>query len=321
MGFRNRIINGDMRIDQRNNGASVSNIDGYGVDRWNGSWTGSSVGRFSAQRSTVAPTGFTNSWLLTVTTPNASPAATDGNLIRQAIEGFNTADLAWGSASAQPATLSFWVRCSVTGTFPLIFSNEDTSRNYGATYTVSAANTWEYKTITLPGDTTGTWRTDNTAGIRLAFGFGGGSSRTTSLGWQSGSITQTNVTGCTNLMATNGATFFITGVQLEAGSVATPFERRPYGTELALCQRYYEIARGGQSIAGQAGALSTNVSCAVEKRATPTVALVSNLYTQNTSTSNPAHASITVRGSRFVFTASTVNFAEYHAEFSYSAEL
>jgi hypothetical protein len=285
---RNRIINGDMRIDQRNAGASVSNLDGFGVDRWYGSWTGG-AGRLSAQQSTVAPASFTNSWLLTVTATNASPAASDGNLVDQRVEGFNIADLGWGTANAQSVTVSFWVRSSVTGTFGFLIVNSANARAYGATYTVNAANTFEYKTVTIPGDTAGTWLTNNGAGLGLRFGFCGGSSRTVSTGWSATSTFVLNVTGATNLMATSGATFYITGVQLEAGSVATPFERRPYGQELALCQRYYtktypvDVAPGtntGTSIAigrstDAASSYTTIAQWAypVTMRATPSISL------------------------------------------------
>ena len=241
MAGRNRIINGDMRIDQRNAGASVSPLSGgYGVDRWKGSYLGGGTGRFSAQQSSTAPSGFVNSWLITVTTADASPASGYGYEVQQSIEGTNFYDLAWGTASASAATLSFWVRSSVTGTFPITLNNSAGDRLFGATYTINSANTWEYKTVAVSGDTTGTWLTTTGVGVSVNFCLGGGSSRTISTGWQAGSgSTPTNVTGCTQLIATAGATFYITGVQLEAGSVATPFEHRQYGQELALCQRYY----------------------------------------------------------------------------------
>jgi hypothetical protein len=238
-GFRNRIINGDMRIDQRNAGAAVT-INGsgtYTLDRWysddvsDGSWT--------IQQSSVAPAGFTNSLLVTVTAADTSLAATDRCRLIQQVEGFNSADLAWGTASASPVTLSFWVRSSVTGTFSGSLLNSAENRSYPFTYTVNSANTFEYKTITIAGETSGTWVTNNGVGIRVVWSLGMGSNFNGTAGaWN----TSTNfaATGATNLIATNGATFYITGVQLEAGSVATPFERRPYGTELALCQRYFQ---------------------------------------------------------------------------------
>jgi hypothetical protein len=241
-GFRNRIINGDFRIDQRNAGASVAitGADTFQLDRWTAAIQSSGTGRFSVQQSTTVPTGFRNSLAITVTTADASPSASFAYHVNQPIEGFNTSDLGFGTASASTVTLSFWVRSSVTGTLPITVANAASTRVYGATYVVNAANTWEQKSITIAGDTSGTWLTDNSLGIRVLFGLGGGTSRTVSAGWQTvGGTFQTNVTGCTSIIGTNGATFYITGVQLEAGSVATPFERRPYGTELALCQRYY----------------------------------------------------------------------------------
>jgi hypothetical protein len=239
-GFRNRLINSDMRIDQRNAGASVSITDGllrYAVDRTAGYGT-ASAGVFSVQRSATAPQGFTNSLLCTVTTAS-TPSSSHEYGIRQNIEGFNTADLGWGSASAQAITLSFWVRSSVTGTFAGSVANSAYNRAYVFTYSISAANTWEQKSITVPGDTSGTWLTDNGAGIRLNFNLGAGSSLTGTAGVWGATYLQ-SATGSVNLIATSGATFYITGVQLEAGSVATPFERRPYGTELQLAQRYFE---------------------------------------------------------------------------------
>jgi hypothetical protein len=241
MGFRNRIINGGMRIDQRNNGASVSIGTGspFIVDRWN-AYT--DLLNMTGQRSTTVPSGFTNSLSITVGT-GASPSSGQVSRLEQRIEGFNVADLGWGTASAQTITLSFWVRSSVTGTHSGAVSNQAGNRTYPFTFTISSANTWEYETITIPGDTTGTWLADNGAGFVVKWNLGTGS---TFLG-TAGAWAATNffgATGSVQLSATTGATFFITGVQLEAGSVATPFERRDYGRELIMCQRYFQKLGG-----------------------------------------------------------------------------
>lgn len=241
--FRNRIINGDMRIDQRYPGSSLANANGYVVDRFSAGYYGSATGRFSAERSITAPAGFTNSFLLTTTTAQATLGTNDGFAIRQGIEGFNVADFAFGSANTQTITLSFWVRSSQTGVMGIILTNGLGDRTYGTTVTINTANTFEYKTVTIPGDTSGTWYIDNGTGLNVFFGLGAGSGRTIPVGWSGGigGATPCAVTGQTlNICASLGANIRITGVQLETGSVATPFERRLFATELDLCQRYYE---------------------------------------------------------------------------------
>ena len=239
-GFKNRIINGAMVIDQRNAGAASANtISGYFLDRWqvNQSTTGKLVAQQDAGAVTP-PVGFTD--YLGVTSQSAySISSTDNYNIAQFIEGFNTADLAWGTANASPVTLSFWVRSSLTGTFGGAFLNSALNRSYPFSYTISAANTWEQKSVTIAGDTTGTWLTTNGVGIRIYFGIGVGSTYTGTAGAWAGSLLLAP-TGATSVVGTNGATFYITGVQLEKGSTATSFDYRPYGTELALCQRYFE---------------------------------------------------------------------------------
>ena len=292
-GTRNRIINGDMRIDQRNAGASVTPADGaYTLDRWRAGASQSS--KFSVQRSATAPAGFTNSLL--VTSLSAYSVTTNDNFeVFQYIEGFNVADLAWGTANAQSVTVSFWVRSSLTGTFGGTVNNSAFNRSYPFSYTISAANTFEYKTITIAGDTSGTWLTDNSTGLVLCIGLGAGAGRSGTAGAWSGS-TFYNATGATSVVGTNGATFYITGVQLEAGTVATPFERRSYGQELALCQRYYEKsfdidtapANGSNTtsvatLAGVFGACALNGGVAsafipfkVQKRAAPTITAFGN---------------------------------------------
>jgi hypothetical protein len=236
-GFRNRIINGDMRIDQRNAGAAVTTSDSYPVDRF---FVGNSTdGAFSAQQDSSAPTGFINSTKITVTTADASVTTTQALQFRHIIEGTNVADLAWGTANAKTVTLSFWVRSSLTGTFGGVFNNSAFNRSYPFTYTISVADTWEYKTITVSGDTSGTWLTTNGTGLNIRFGLGVGPDRSGTAGAWAGA-SYISATGATSVIGTLNATWYITGVQLEVGTVATPFERRPYGTELALCQRYYQ---------------------------------------------------------------------------------
>jgi len=246
IGHRNRIINGAMVIDQRNAGAATTNtISGYNIDRFQIVQT--VTGKLIAQQnagSVTPPTGFIK--YQGITSQSAyTVLAGDYYLIQQAVEGTNIADLAWGTASAATVTLSFWVRSSLTGTFGGSLRNSASSRCYPFSYTISSANTWEQKTITVAGDTTGTWVTDSTAaGIWVLFGLGVGSTYGTGTAnaWTSSSVFVP--TGSTSVVGTNGATFYITGVQLERGSTASSFEYRPYGTELALCQRYF-ISYGG----------------------------------------------------------------------------
>jgi hypothetical protein len=239
MGFRNRILNGGMVIDQRNAGASITaNDDTYAVDRFKTAASQSS--KLTAQRnagSVTPPAGFPN--YLGYTSSSAySVGSSDFFVCQQPIEGFNVADLGWGAAGAQAITLSFWVRSSLTGTFGGALRNAAADRSYPFTYTISAANTWEQKTVNIAGDTSGTWGTGNGIGIALGFGLGVGSTQSGTAGAWAGTNYR-SATGATSVVGTNGATWYITGVQLEAGSVASPFERRDYGRELIMCQRYY----------------------------------------------------------------------------------
>ena len=295
-GFKNRIINGAMVIDQRNAGASVTLISGgtYLLDRWQAQL--SQVSKFSVQQnagSVTPPAGFVN--YLGVTSLSAySVLAGDYFFLTQKIEGLNASDLAWGTASAATVTLSFWVRSSLTGTFGGSLQNSAQTRSYPFSYTVSSANTWEQKTIVIAGDTSGSWLTTNGIGIQLNFSIGLGSTYSGTAGSWAGAAYY-SATGAQSVVGTNGATFYITGVQLEKGSTATSFDYRPYGTELALCQRYYEKsfdtdtapANGGAtSLTTNAGATSTvagnnslyggPVKYTVAKRATPTLTAYGN---------------------------------------------
>jgi hypothetical protein len=242
-GFKNRIINGAMVIDQRNAGASVTPTNGsYGLDRWGFNATVAS--KFTAQQnaaSVTPPAGF-RSYLGVTSSSAYSVLSSDIFSIYQAIEGFNVADLAWGTASAATITISFWVRSSLTGTFGGALRNGAADRAYPFTYSIPTANTWTTISVTIAGDTSGTWLTTNGIGINLSFGLGGGSTYSGTAGAWSGAGNFITATGATSVVGTNGATFYITGVQLEKGSTATSFDYRPYGTELALAQRYFETS-------------------------------------------------------------------------------
>ena len=240
-GFKNRIINGAMVIDQRNAGASVSvqTTTGYSLDRWVANASANS--KYTVQQnagSVTPPVGYTK--YLGVTSSSAySITSSDYFSIAQKIEGFNATDLGWGTASASSVTLSFWVRSSLTGTFGGAFSNAAFDRSYPFTYTISAANTWEQKTVTIAGDTSGTWLTTNGTFTQMQFGLGVGSTYSGTAGsWTGTGLI--SATGATSVVGTNGATFYITGVQLEKGSTATSFDVRDYGNELRMCQRYFQ---------------------------------------------------------------------------------
>ncbi len=277
MGFRNRILNGDMRIAQRGT-AAVTATGTYPVDRFIIGFD--TDGAFSAQQDTSAPAGFVNSVKWTTTTADSSLAAGQLTQFRQAIEGTNISDLAWGTADAKTVTLSFWVRSSLTGTFAGSLRNSDANRSYVFTYSIFAANTWEQKTVTIAGDTSGTWLTTTGVGIYLTFSLGTGSTYQTTAGsWTAGNYWATS--SATSVIGTLNATWYITGVQLEAGSVASPFERRDYGRELAMCQRYYQkysnILVSGYNASG--GSIYTMALFPVEMRATPSLVYASTAYT------------------------------------------
>ena len=304
MGFRNRIINGDMRIDQRNAGASVTPTnEQYTLDRWQ-AWR-SQASKYSVQQnagSVTPPAGFSN--YLGVTSLSAySIAVSDYFMVSQKVEGLNVSDFAWGTAFAQAVTLSFWVRSSLTGTFGGSVQNSAQNRSYPFTYTISAANTWEQKTVSIAGDTSGTWLSTNGVGLYLWFGLGVGSNFSGTAGaWNANN--NFSATGAVSVVGTNGATFYITGVQLEAGTVASPFERRDYGRELMMCQRYYQkyanILVSGYN--GSGGSVYSMVFFPVEMRASPTLSYTGIAYTN---ASNLATNVINTKLVRFALTISS----------------
>ena len=277
MGFKNRIINGAMVIDQRNVGAAVTITGGYPVDRFLQAFSGGEVA-ISGQQDSSAPTGFVNSTKITITTAEVSVGADDRVAFQQRIEGTNVADLAWGTANAKTVTLSFWVRSSLTGTFGGALRNSANNRSYPFTYSISVADTWEYKTVTISGDTTGTWLTTTGIGIVLNFSLMAGTNFAGTAGaWASAGYQ--GATGQVQLATTLNATWYVTGVQLEKGSTATSFDYRPYGTELQLCQRYYfriipasgNFASYGSGVAEASSAAQAVLKYPVTMRASPTI--------------------------------------------------
>jgi len=246
--FKNRIINGDMRIDQRNAGASGTAINSYTVDRWGYAASQSSKGTWQQNAGSVTPpVGYTN--YLGFTSSSAyTVGASDYFMFFQYIEGYNVADLAWGTANAKTVTLSFQVYSSLTGTFGGSLNNSANTQNYPFSYSISVANTWTTISVTIAGSTTATWLTTSGIGLMVRLSLGAGSTYSGTAG--SWSATQYfTVTSAVSVVGTNGATFYITGVQLEVGSSATGFEFRDFGNELIKCQRYYQQI-GGNSFGG-----------------------------------------------------------------------
>jgi hypothetical protein len=310
-GFKNRIINGAMVIDQRNAGASVTPTNQqYTLDRWLSLVTAAS--KFTVQQnagSVTPPVGFTK-YLGATSTSAYSLSAGDAFGQETRIEGVNTADLGWGTANAQTITVSFWVRSSLTGNFGVVIRNNANTRSYPALFAISSANTWEQKTLTIAGDTSGTWVTDTTgSGIKMTFGLGVGSTYNGTAGsWASAEYY--GATGATSVVGTNGATFYITGVQLEKGSTATSFDYRPIGTELSLCQRYaVQLADGTNQVVATGQCLNTSggggvVRFPVEMRAAPTITASSAAHFSLT---NSVGATAAMSGTSFLF-ASTKSF-------------
>jgi hypothetical protein len=316
--MRNRIINGAMVISQRNGTSSITPTTPFGqysVDRFNFVFTQGS--KFSLQQNAGAvtpPAGFTN-YLGCTSTSAYSVLSSDTFVNEQIIEGFNIADLGFGTANATTVTLSFWVRSSLTGTFGgSLFSTNGSTRSYPFNYSIPSANTWTKISVTIPGDTSGTWNTTNGSGMNVRFGLGSGSTYSGTAGaWATGNFTQP--TGSVSVVGTNGATWYVTGVQLERGTQATSFEYRQYGQELALCQRYYQTVQNLYAFANNSTTATLGMSFPA-MRSAPSGSLYSGTLTLSgqaadyNSTTAITGAGITVQGARFTqagYTGLTTN--------------
>ena len=277
-GMRNRIINGDMRIDQRNNGAAVTHPGGgvvYYMDRF---YMLCSVASKLSVQQVAAPAGFIGcAYAAKITTVGAyTPVGSEIFVFDQAIEGFNISDLGWGTANAKPVTLSFWVQASIAGQYSTEILSSGGQYTYAATFTVSAANVAQKVSITIPGLTTGTTLTNNTTGFYWVISLGCGATATTSTAnaWVAGSFSQ--APGCVQLVSNAAANLYISQIQIELGSVATPFEQRPIGLELSLCQRYYEqgYTRAFTYNNGAFNTAATSAGFLAQKRVVPTMSFI-----------------------------------------------
>ena len=326
---RNRIINGDMRIYQRSLGTvSPVSTDAlkYTIDRW-WAYNSTASSKFSIQQSTDAPAGFSNSLLITSLSAYTVGAADEFD-IGQFIEGFNFSDLAWGTSSAKTVTLSFWVKSSLTGTFGGSLMNNAYNRSYPFTYTIISANTWEQKSLTITGDTTGTWiGSTNGIGLRVIFGIGVGTNKSGTAGsWAAAEYEF--ATGAVSVVGTSGATFYITGVQLEVGSIATPYERQMYSDQLNQCQRYYVGAKDYYFTVGYDSSYTSQnsggMSWEYQMRAVPSIVINSGGMDGHHGVPPTLRAGPVINGVSFIYSGSGLrNGANCPAyvNFSLSAEL
>jgi len=288
-GRRNLIINGSASVNQRGDATGVTATAYKGPDRFQ--TTAVSAGTWSISQSSTAPTGFSNSIKFDCTTANASLGATSELGIGQVIEAQDLQHLNYGASGAQSLTLSFWVRSNKTGTYAIWFYEYDGARQRGVNYTISSADTWEHKTVTIEGDTSGTINDDNGQGLLVRWILAAGSNYTggtAASAWESYTAANSFVGQSVNLADNTANEWYITGIQLEVGDKATPFEHRSYGEELGLCQRYYFHTYGvgntpgstfDQSYAGMVyfigtgnhGMAPVNTTFPTEMRAAPTI--------------------------------------------------
>jgi hypothetical protein len=282
-GRRNLIINGAMQVAQRGTSTTGVTTSGYhAVDRYKNQI--GSLGTWTIAQTTDAPAGFANSFKMTCTTADASPAAGDYCMINYLIEAQDLQQLDYGSSSAKTVTISFWVKSNKTGSSQLtLMQNDNSNKMYVAPYTIVSADTWEQKTVTISGDTAGLINNDSGSGLQVEWFINGGTDYTSGSAdstWEAYTAADRN----SNNLGVGGATsdyFAITGVQLEVGSVATPFEHRSYGEELALCQRYYykEVGSGGYfetivAAHGSSNGRTAFIRHPSQMRTAPTITLV-----------------------------------------------
>lgn len=333
--FRNKLHNGAFLINQRATSTStiVPSTDDNAVrfDRWKYRNSVQGNGQFSVELSTDVPTGeFYYSHKATVTTANTATSSDRVYCIGQAVEGYNFIDTAWGTAQAKPVTVSFWIKSSIPGTYSLGFMNLDASRGYAAEYTINSANTWEYKSVTVPGCVDGTWQKGSSIALQLWWMIGASPSRSVQPNqWavlnSHGSVNNTNWIG------TSGATLYMTGCQLEIGTKATPFEHRPVGLELSMCQRYYFKPSQGYTdwIAFQYGSNAYSViPLPVPMRAAPTVVDISGSTWYQGGGTYTANANVVSSSTTYVAVTRSVTGANpaggagtFYPNFTASSEL
>ena len=290
---RNLIINGAMQVHQRGGTTTMNDGQSYSLDRFQGFASAGGTYTITQDSDTPSGEGFTNSLKVAVTSADSSLASGDYYVIDQRIEGNVFAQAGFGTSGAKAVTLSFFVRSSVTGSHGGSLSNSAANRSYPYTYTVSSANTWEYKTITIPGDTTGTWLTTTGVGARLYWGLGAGSTASGPAGAWAAAEYRTAASTVAPI-STGSATWYITGVQMELGEQATPFEHRSFADELARCQRYYERYSGWTEaeatllLSGRILSSNRNDACyffRTKKRAVPSLTMISDNGSEGTSPS------------------------------------
>jgi len=321
--FRNLIINGACLVNQHSNASAVTS--GYPIDRVHiEGFTGGGTG--TGQQVSDGPSGFIKSLKVTVTGTDTSLAASDYYTLRHIIEGQNVAFLGFGASGGTSVTLSFWVKSSVTGTFCASLGNGSNNRTMPKEYSISSANTWEKKSLTFPADTTGTWGTDEGRGFSVRWCMGVGSARTGTADTYNASEAH-GTSNQTNLFATNGATFQITGLQLEAGSIATDFEHKKYADELQHCKRYYQSLGSGSNVVIR-NAIKNNGDrimgplLPVSMRATPTCTSAANLveFSSGTNRSVSSFESIHNEGGGYIQLGAAITNGVYWLV-QYSAEL